>query len=474
MLPIAVAFRSAPAGSPRRAAQHLLLWVGVGIAITLAVGQDGLLISNARDGTSALLDFWSPRWELWSLAPSFIRQQLGHRVAATWLWWLAIAAGAAVDAGADAQLARRRGSRSVAFVTFSNRAAAWSRSRCRGCRPAAPKSAHDRSRRPVAAGRARWLRCARAARVDRLRPAAQGRRGRRAAAARARREAAAAIGSAAGARDSQRPLLAAGRHLRHRGAVQRSARSIEPLPLSLQIGRNGPPLANVDAAAASRANSWQTTLWLPVDASFVGLRGPVELERAIDAITITPTAVVDAGARPLVPDRARGREVCGRDVVTFTTSSSIRSRKGSGRWADRPSQITVATPPGHTAPVMLRMHPGAKPNTVTFSTFGWQRSFDLVPGQAAEVELPQFASGVVPLTITRRNGVLSTRHRSDVDRSAVPRRLGRSQAPSAEARWVNHDPTHRSPPRIRQPRARRSRMRTPIRSSNSRSGSTKR
>ena len=77
MLPIAVAFRSAPAGSPRRAAQHLLLWIGVGIAITLAVGQDGLLINNARDGTSALLDFWSPRWELWSLAPTFIGRAIG-------------------------------------------------------------------------------------------------------------------------------------------------------------------------------------------------------------------------------------------------------------------------------------------------------------------------------------------------------------------------------------------------------------
>jgi hypothetical protein len=46
---------------------------------------------------------------------------------------------------------------------------------------------------------------------------------------------------------------------------------------------------------------WQTTLWLPVDASFVGLRGPVDFERAIESITITPIAVVDAGARPLVP-----------------------------------------------------------------------------------------------------------------------------------------------------------------------------
>ena len=56
----------------------------------------------------------------------------------------------------------------------------------------------------------------------------------------------------------------------------------------------------MDVAAAA-GERWQTTLRLPVDASFVGLRGHVEIERAIDAITITPTAVVDAGARPLVP-----------------------------------------------------------------------------------------------------------------------------------------------------------------------------
>ncbi len=83
------------------------MWIGVGIAITLAIGQDGLLINNARDGTSALLDFWSPRWELWSLAPSFIRQTW----TIAWLhlaWWLAIATGAAMVLAQDAQLARRR------------------------------------------------------------------------------------------------------------------------------------------------------------------------------------------------------------------------------------------------------------------------------------------------------------------------------------------------------------------------------
>ena len=84
-------------------------------------------------------------------------------------------------------------------------------------------------------------------------------------------------------------------------AVQFNDRGADrPLPLSLQVGRNGPPLQTW-TLQPQPGEQWQTTLWLPVDASFVGLRGPVELERAIAAITITPTAVVDAGARPLVP-----------------------------------------------------------------------------------------------------------------------------------------------------------------------------
>ena len=61
-LPIAIAFRAAPAGSARRAAQHLLLWVSVGIAVVLLFAETGFLIANGRDGTSALLEYLSPRW----------------------------------------------------------------------------------------------------------------------------------------------------------------------------------------------------------------------------------------------------------------------------------------------------------------------------------------------------------------------------------------------------------------------------
>ena len=96
VLPIAAAFAAAPQASARRAAQHLLLWIGVGIAVTLAFAQEGLLIANGRDGTSSLLEWWSPRWELWSLAPSFIFHEAPTALLQSAAWLLIAAIAAAV------------------------------------------------------------------------------------------------------------------------------------------------------------------------------------------------------------------------------------------------------------------------------------------------------------------------------------------------------------------------------------------
>ena len=413
MLPIAVAFRGAPIGSARRAAQHLLLWIGAGIAITLAVGQDGLLLNNARDGSSALLDFWSPRWELWSLAPSFI----GQHWTIAWLltiWWLAIAGGAAVI------LSKIRSTHAGvsalgAFFTFAIALI-------------------------VVAITVPWLPSGRAEerRVD------LGARARLAALdgfdARARpasvlydplRKGAAVdalprlvLGVKPGQRSDPQPV-----RVIHNGRFSLPAGTYDiavhfnnrppdqPVPLSLQIGRNGPPLQTW-MLQPQAGQPWHTTLWLAADASFVGLRGPAELERAIDAITITPAAVVDAGARPLVPVVLAAANYQGA-MFYFHNEQLYPEPQGFWTIGGQSSQVTVATPPGHTAPVILRIHPGAKANVVFIGTFGWGRSYSLVPGEAAEVELPQFPSGVVPLTITAETGF----YPRDIDPASTDRRF---------------------------------------------------
>jgi hypothetical protein len=191
----------------------------------------------------------------------------------------------------------------------------------------------------------------------------------------------------------------------------------QPVPMSLQIGRNGPPLQTWTLQPEA-GRPWHTTLWLAADASFVGLRGSPELEQSIDSITITPQAVVDAGARPLVPVVLAAANYPGATFY-FHTEQLYPEAQGFWTIGGDASQVTVATPPGSTAPVVLRIHPGATANAVTISTFGWQHSYDLVPGQAVEVELPQFPSGVVPLTITAETGF----YPRDIDPSSSDRRF---------------------------------------------------
>ena len=413
MLPIAVAFRSAPAGSPRRAAQHLLLWVGAGVAITLATGQNGLLISNSRDGTSALLDFWSPRWDLSLLAPSFVRQRWEIAWLLTTLWLAIAGAGAFV-------LSRMRSSRAGvsalgAFLTFGIAllaiaiTAQWL--------PSGRAEAHaiDLGARARLAALDGFDARARPASIV-YDPLHKG------AAADALPQL--VLGVKPLQRTDRQPVrvIHNGRFSLPAGtydiAVQFNNQPPgEPRPLSLQIGRNGPPLQTWTMQPHA-GQQWHTMLRLPVDANFVGLRGPDAIERAIDAITITPTAVVDAGARPLVPVVLAAGNYSGATFY-FHTEQLYPEAQGFWTIGGQASQVTVATPPGDTTPVTLRMHPGATPNTVTLSTLGWQRSFELVPGQAVEVELPQFASGVVPLTITAETGF----YPRDIDPQSTDRRF---------------------------------------------------
>src|SRR5688572_8163201 len=412
-LPIAAAFRAAPVGSPVRAGQHLLLWISIGIAITLVVAQDGLVISNARDNTSALLEYWSPRWELWTLAPTFISQASWTIGALHAAWWLAVAFAAAFILG------RSRVTRPglSALLAASTLAAAliviavtmpWL--------PANPPGTH--------------VDLAARARLDaldgfdaRVRPAAMVydplRRG-----ASAEVVPRLTLGVRAGQRNDRQPtrVIHNGRFTlpagRYRIDVTFNADSGgRAWPLSLQVGRAGPPLQTWDVQARP-GQSWSTTLWLPVNASFVGLRGPAELERAIDAITITPIEIVDAGSRPIVPVVTAAAHY--GDVSLFFHDDRMYP-EATGFWtpSGRRSDITVVTPHDHPTPVVLRIHSGGKANSGTFSTFGWQQAYSLVPGQAAEFELPTMAGGVVQLTISVDDGF----YPRDTDPSSTDQRF---------------------------------------------------
>ncbi|MEO8678652.1 MAG: hypothetical protein ABI665_06385 [Vicinamibacterales bacterium] len=402
MLPIAVAFREAPAGSARRAGQHLLLWVGIGISTTLALAQGGLIVSNFRDGTSALLEWWSPRWEAWTLVPSFVTQTTATALLSTAVWL-------AVAAAAGAILARWRAATpgAAALGAISTFGGAllllaligpWLPSH-----PPQPRvNLHARAR--LAALDEYDARALPAAVLyDPLRttnaPAVVPML---------------AVDVAPGVRTDPQPLrvIHNGRFSLPAGTYEIDVRfgdrpPARPTAFALQVGRIGPPFETWTVQPMP-GEHFHAMLSLPVDANFVGFRASNEMEKDVASITVTPTAVVDAGARPIVPtvlSAARYPGAANSWTTVFMHDEHLYP-EATGFWTigDRPNRVTVSGPADGTTPVVLRMHCGNKANRVTVRTHGWQRSLALVPGVAQDLALPVVPSGVVPLVISTDTG----------------------------------------------------------------------
>jgi hypothetical protein len=396
-LPIAAAFRAAPAGSAQRAGHHVLLWIGVGIAVTLAVAQQGLLINNGRDGSASLFEWWSPGWDLWRLAPSFVLRNapLAYLHSA---WWLAIALATGFllarwrrfQPGAAALLALSAlcVALTVVAITFpwlpTNN---W------------PLHADLRTRSRLAAIDAFDLRARPAAVVyDPLRkvPAAEV-------------LPMLTLTIAPEIRPDPQPL-----RVIHNGRLSLPAGTYNldvtwadrtpavPTPLAWQIGRIGPPLATwtLDMRANQR---WQTSVDLPVDASFVGFRGSTEVERAVRSIVVTPQTLVDEGSRPRLPVVLAAARY--GDVGVFFHDEQLYP-EAAGFWTmgKRTMAVTMTTAVDRQKPIALRIHCGSQANRVTLSMRGWAQTLDLVPLVSQTIELPSSATGVIPLTLATETG----------------------------------------------------------------------
>jgi hypothetical protein len=396
-LPIAAAFRAAPAGSAERAGQHVLLWIGVGIALTLALAQQGLLINNWRDGSSSLLEWWSPRWDLWRLAPSFVLRNAPLAYLHT-AWWLLIAMVTAVvlsrwrrlqpGGAALAAVSALAAALVVVALTFpwlpANdwplHADLQARSRLTAidefdvrARPAA--LVYDPLRKVAAVDVLPML----------------------------------ALVIAPETRPDPQPL-----RVIHNGRLSLPAgvynvdvtwadrTPAAPTPISWQIGRLGPPLSTW--TLEMRANQrWQTSVDLPVDANFVGFRGSNEVERAVKSIVVTPARLIDEGARPHLPAVLAAARY--EDVNVFFHDEQLYAEV-AGFWTmgKRKMAVTMTTSADRPKPIALRIHCGLQANRVTLTTRGWTRTFDLVPMEPQIVELPASATGVIPLSLATENG----------------------------------------------------------------------
>jgi hypothetical protein len=397
MLPIAAAFAEAKGGRAMRAAQHLLLWIGIGIALQLGLAQEGFLLANGRDGTASLLEWWSPRWELWSLVPSFIHHEAGTAIVHS-LTWLAIAAACAIalrrlrpsspgSAALAAWAVLAAGLAAAAMVIPSLPADPPQRSANLQARARVTAlDTFDATARPAALVYDPFHKAAAVDQVSRF-----------------------TLSVAPGLRPDPQPLrvvhngrfsLPAGRY---RVEIQfTEGERPGPLPLSLQLGRTGLPVATwtVDAATGP----WTTEFALPVDVGFVGFRSSRELERAIRLITLTPLAVEDLNRRPRVPQVLAAGKYGGTEVFFH---DDWTGPEPTGFWVlgRRPTRLTFAAATGGgPALIALNLRADHEANHVALRAPGWIHEMDLLPGQPEQLLLPPTQRGVVSVMVETSGG----------------------------------------------------------------------
>ncbi len=390
MLPMAVQIGATATVPARRAAQHLLVWLGVAVCGIMIVAQDGLLVANDRDGTSSLLAWLSPRWPLWSLAPTFIAHEVPRAMLEVGVWLGAVGFGswalqrakpAARGAAALAALAATAGVLALGAVAM--RALPASPTPLPGINLAArPRLAaldtFDHVIRPLAV-RYAPLRVTDATAVEPI----------------------LAVGVAPGLRSGPQPVrvlhngrfsLPAGRY---RVAVQWATG--DPLPtragstIALQVGRVGNPLRTWTVTPAP-GGSWQEEFWLPVDAGFVGFRGSPEVERSIADLQIEPLDIVDAGARTATP-QVLAAAAYGPIVVLFHGESVYPESSGFWLKGQRESRVTLGCADGCPRGVELRVHSGKRANHLRLSTHGWSHEMDLQGEVEMRVVVPPPAEG---------------------------------------------------------------------------------
>ena len=392
MLPMAVQIGSAATMPARRAAQHLLVWLGVAACAVLIVAQEGLLVANGRDGTSSLLEWLSPRWPLWNLAPTFIAHEAPRAMADVAVWLAAVALGSWA-------LGRvRPASRGAASIAALCGAAAVLVLGAVGMRalPAVPTplpdvnlgararlaalDSFDRVTRPLAL-RYAPLRVSAALDVEPM----------------------LTVGVAMGQRTDPQPVrvlhngrfsLPAGRY---RVVVRWAER--DPLParpgatIGLQVGRIGSPL-RVWTVAPAPGGTWQEDFVLPVDVGFVGFRGTPELERSIAELRVEPLDVVDAGDRTVTP-QVLAATAYGPIAALFHDESIYPESSGFWTTGERPARVTIACEGGCGRGVSLRIHSGKRPNHLWLSTHGWSHEMDLDGERVVLVAVPPPAEGGV-------------------------------------------------------------------------------
>ena len=397
--PIGWWYRRAAAHPARRAACQLLLLMSLAVTVTLSVAVDGLLVVQRRDGSSALLEWLSPTWQLWAAAPSFVLSGPAAAIVQSALWlagaalvaWLCRRSStAAPGVPGHASLAATACMAVVCTILVSSASvlpAAGSQPRfdpeARGLLPMLDE--FDATARPIAV-RYDPFSLVSPSSIPPLFSLA-------------------AVPGQRLAPQPTRVLLNA----RFRLPAGEYEVELQPAPntpasgaIGLQIGREGEPVETWPFTP-STGSKWRQRFRLPLDAEFVAFRAAPGLERAVTSLRLRPLQVVDNGRR-LHTDTIFASASFGSTSVFFHDAVSYIEPGGFWARGRTRMRVTLVRTDGSNS-FTMNLHCGARPNRVTLATPHWSERLDLVPNTTRTVVVPLPAhESLMPLEITTSSG----------------------------------------------------------------------
>ena len=414
IVPIAWLYARLEPDSPARAGAQALLLLSVAVTLTLVVFNPRVPALQEGDGSSTLLQWMSPTWQLWREAPTFVTGL--SRASSIRLLLSLIAFGIACW-----MLARR------SSLASGRAALATTLSGAIVCVAVASISAAvvpDAARPFEAEGRAMFplletfdpIARPIALRYDGFSVVEPG-----------ELPPLFAASAVPGQRTDRQPVrvilnarfrLPAGRYVLHLKGSEAAAR-MPASSISLQLGREGRPVESWPLAVRPGDYS-EHEFDVPLDAEFVGFRATRQAEQAIAELRVVPRAVIETRKRTragtvLSAAAFEPVRIFFHDSLTYPEAEGFWVK---GRASTRMTMLKVReTDPG----VLLAVHSGARPNTVTLATPDWSQKLELVPGVTQRVTVPSaVGERFIPLTISSAHGFVP----AEVEQSRDRRLLG--------------------------------------------------
>jgi hypothetical protein len=409
-IPIAWLYERLASGSPARAGAQVLLLVSAAITLTIVMPSPGVPAVQDGDGSSALLVWMSPTWQLWREAPSYVAGVTRASSIRAVLWLSGFAAVAWLFARRPAASEGRAALAAVLatvvlFVALATASAAIvpdasKRFDVEGRALFPMLETLDPIARPIA------IRYDAFSRVNPLELPALFR-----------------LSAVPDQRTDRQPVrvvlnarfrLPAGRYVLDLKGSD-SAASVPDASIGLQVGREGRPLETWPLTLG-RGQHVQREFELPLDAEFVGFRAARGVEGTIAELSVTPRDVVESRKR-FPAGTVLSTAVFAPVRIFFHDSSAYPEADGfwvKGRTTVRMTMLKVREEdPG----VLLAVHSGARPNVVTLATPGWSKSLELTPGVTERVSVPsRQGERFIPLTITSADGFVPAEIEQNRDR----------------------------------------------------------